>query len=103
MVALPAGGFYYFYGPPPATRNPYVLPPDQGYTPEAEWRAVGAEIAANRPRFVVVAPWAWGDVGAIHAQYAALLPPGYREVARLRTPQWGGMWPAVVWEDAGRP
>lgn len=103
MVALPAGGFYYFYGPPPATRNPYVLPPDQGYTPEAEWRAVGAEIATNRPRFVVIAPWPWGDEATVYGQYAALLPPGYREAARLRTPQWGGLWPAVVWEDAGRP
>ncbi len=103
MVAMPAGGFYYFYGPPPATRNPYILPPERGYTPEAEWREVGAEIARHRPRFVVVAPWPWGERDAVFGRYASLLPPGYVRRGEFRTPQWGGIWPAVVWEYEGRP
>ena len=103
MVAMPAGGFYYFYGPPPATRNSYVLPPERGYTPEAQWREVGEEIARHRPRFVVIAPWPWGERDAVYARYVSLLPPGYVKRGEFRTPQWGGIWPAVVWEAAGEP
>ena len=100
LVAMPAGGFYYFYGPPPATRLPILLPPELGYNPEGEWLAARAELAANRPRFVVIAPWPWAERAAIHARYEALLPPGYVRRGEFRTPQWAGIWPAVVWERA---
>lgn len=103
MVAMPVGGFYYFYGPRPASRNPYILPPERGYTPEAEWRAVGAEIARHRPRFVVIAPWPWDEEEKLYARYASLLPPGYVRRGEFRTPQWGGSMAAVVWEDGGTP
>lgn len=103
LVALPVGGFYYFYALPPATRTGILFTPDLGYTPPAEWRAMGTELAVNRPRFVLIAPWAYGDQAALRAQYASLLPPGYEKVAEVATPQWAGIWPAVIYEDHRSP
>ncbi len=64
---------------------------------------MAAELAARRPRFVVLAPWAWGEREPVIAELASLLPPGYARVAEVATPQWGGLWPAVIYEDQRGP
>jgi hypothetical protein len=56
IVAMPNGGFYYFYGRPSATRHAWIWPPSLGFVTAREVDEAWDEIATNRPRFVVVAP-----------------------------------------------
>lgn len=97
IAAMPYGGFYYVYGPPPATRWTCRLPPVFHYGPPEEYAAFWAEIARRQPRFVVIAPWAWKRFGEAVADYARDLPPGYHRVGAFASPQWG-RFKAVVYE-----
>lgn len=103
LTAMPHGGYYYFYGPRPASRYSVMFPPALGYNPASEFQAFGRELEARRPTFIVVAPWAWGGEAATRKPYEALFPPGYTRVKTLKTAQWGGAWPAYVYrrEDSG--
>jgi hypothetical protein len=105
IAAMPYGGYYYFYAAPPATRWSLMLPPGLGYGAPGEFQAYWAEIAANRPRFIVIAPWGWKPFDLAVADYAAHLPPGYRHVGSFGSPQYAGVFPAEIYEDeraAGR-
>jgi hypothetical protein len=98
LVAMPYGGFFYVFGLPPATRYSLMLPPDLGYGSPEEFRAFWAEIAGRRPRFIVIAPWAWKPFELAVRDYADHLPPGYRKVATLESPQYRRVFPALVYE-----
>ncbi|MFN3428972.1 MAG: glycosyltransferase family 39 protein [Candidatus Sericytochromatia bacterium] len=56
IVAMPNGGFFYFYGRPSATRHAWIWPPSLGFVTAREVDEAWDEIAARRPRFVVVSP-----------------------------------------------
>jgi hypothetical protein len=80
---------------PPATRYSLMLPPDLGYGSPEEFRAFWAEIAGRRPRFIVIAPWAWKPFELAVRDYADHLPPGYRKVATLESPQYRRVFPGL--------
>ena len=99
LAALPYGGYFYFYGPPPAVRHALMVEPGQRYSTAAEWEAYWAEVVRERPRFLVI-----GEVpGLPVAPYLARVPAGYRRVGAFGSPQFGPAFPAQVFEWAGPP
>ncbi|MFP5501632.1 MAG: glycosyltransferase family 39 protein, partial [Candidatus Sericytochromatia bacterium] len=83
IVALPYGGFFYFYSRPSASRYTLMVPPGIGfdYNTEAEYRAVWDEITTERPRFVVFSPWRDGETEL--EGFLRYPLPGYRRAAAL--------------------
>ncbi|MDB5096328.1 MAG: hypothetical protein JWM80_749 [Cyanobacteria bacterium RYN_339] len=103
LAAMPYGGFFYVFGLPPATRYTLMLPPSMGYGAPGEFAAYFDELARRRPRFVVIAPWAWKAFELAVDDYATHLPPGYRRVGEFGSPQYNYLFPAVIYERVTPP
>ena len=97
MAAMPYAGFFHVYGPPPATPYTFILTPEEGYGTHDQFDAFWAEVAKARPRFIVVAPWAWDTWERTLRQYTDHLPPRYHLVGSFQNPQYGNTFPAVVY------
>lgn len=97
VAAAPYGGYYYFYGPRPASRFSHMFPPAFGFTPKEDFQTFAHELATRRPAFIVVAPWGWGDEANIQDTYRKVIPQDYTLATKLKTGQWGGGWPAYVY------
>lgn len=78
IVAMPYGGFYYFYGRRPASRYTLMLPPRAGYYTAAEYEAFWKEVLEKRPKFVIFSLW---NGRKALGEYFLHPLPGYREAA----------------------
>jgi hypothetical protein len=101
IAALPLGGYAYFFGLPSAVDMNLLLPRADRYNDEADYQRYWAQLAANRPRYVVVST----DHGqrAEVDQYLVYPLPGYREVAALRHPRALDETVAFIFERVDAP
>jgi hypothetical protein len=102
IAGLPWGGFFYFYGRPPATRYTLLLHPREGYTTAAEVHEAFEEIRARQPKLVLMAPEMRGH-GHFQLYDHLWEPlPGYELVAQADMPHdHNGGYGVLVWARAG--
>lgn len=95
VVGMPFGGFFYFYGLPPATRYTLFAPTSYKYETGHEADRLLHEIAVNRPRFLVVSSTQHSDY---FKEFLPRTPQGYRLVADFAQPGTPDRVPVYVFE-----
>lgn len=98
LVAWPFAGYFGLYGGMPvAGRWNVMLPPEDGYTSQAEYAAFWEGLMRDRPRFVVWAPVA-EDREAVRRFYFRAPLAGYRLVMVADHPLYGPPRAAEIYE-----
>jgi hypothetical protein len=82
LIAMPIGGVFYFFGRPPATRYPIILPLSQRFTTAADLAEVRGEIARNHPSFLILGPYGVASDDIV-PYLNGPLPPGYHRVPKV--------------------
>ncbi|MDB5096318.1 MAG: hypothetical protein JWM80_739 [Cyanobacteria bacterium RYN_339] len=98
LVAVPSGGYYYFYGLPPAVRMTTVFSPAANYYDTAELAGFWREVATSGARFLVVDP---SNEPFMRDAFPGP-PPGYRPVFAAPSQRYAGPW-VTVYERRANP
>lgn len=95
IAVYPWGGFYYLFGRPPATGYSLLYHPAMHYNTADQFAEATAQLAARRPRLVLITA-APGDAPGPDNPYSRALPPGYRLVHTQRSSLF--IYPVYVYE-----
>lgn len=102
LAVFPLGAQFYVYALPPASRFTSMLDPAEGYYDRADYERFWAELARERPRFVMLAPI------SREAPPPRMPLAGYRQVAALAITYMGKPARALIYargagSQAGAP